>query len=141
LSSIPAGLAPLTVLHFNKDAYSIYCREYKEYWEWVDKRNDERYQSTLRHGQNYDAKNMMHTFRLLAMAEEIAREHRVIVYRPDREFLLRIRAGEFSFEHLLSLVEERLSAIETLYERSDLPDAPDTAKAEELLVRIREAFY
>ncbi|HEV2480059.1 MAG TPA: nucleotidyltransferase domain-containing protein [Puia sp.] len=141
LSSIPKGLPPLAVMHFNKDGYSLYCREYKEYWDWTQARNEERYQSTLRHGQNYDAKNMMHTFRLLAMAEEIARHHQVIVHRPDRDFLLRIRAGEFSFEDLMLQVESRLVAIETLYAQSDLPEAPASAKAEKLLIHIRERFY
>lgn len=143
LSPIPKGLPPMAVMHFNKDGYSLYCREYKEYWHWAIDRNEERYQSTLRHGQNYDAKNMMHTFRLLTMAEEIARHRRVIVHRPDpdRTFLLRIRAGEFPFEDLISRVESKLAAIETLYAQSDLPEAPDRAKAEELLIKIRAQFY
>lgn len=143
LSSIPKGLPPLAVMHFNKDGYSTYCREYKEYWDWVGDRNEERYQSTLRHGQNYDAKNMMHTFRLLAMAEEIAQHKKVIVHRPDpdRDFLLRIRAGEFPFEDLMLQVESKLAAIERLYAQSDLPQAPDTRLAEALLVKIRESFY
>jgi uncharacterized protein len=141
LSSIPAGLIPQTVMHFNKDAYSIYCREYREYWEWAGERNDERYRSTLAHGQNYDAKNMMHTFRLLSMAEEIAVHGRVIVHREDREFLLRIRAGEFAFEDLMIRVEEKLTVIEGLYASSMLPDMPEPGKAEALLVLLREQFY
>jgi hypothetical protein len=141
LSSIPKGLAPLAVMHFNKDGYSTYCREYKEYWEWVEERNDERYRSTLSHGQNYDAKNMMHTFRLLNIAEEIAAQRSVIVHRPDRDFLLRIRAGEFTFEALLEQVEEKLNRIEALYAQSDLPETPDVSKAENLLIQIREKFY
>jgi uncharacterized protein len=141
LSSIPVELAPLAVLHFNKDAYSIYCREYKEYWEWVEERNDVRYRSTLSHGQNYDAKNMMHTFRLLNMAEEIARYRSVKVYREDRDFLLRIREGEFSFEDLMKQVEEKMEQIEGLFAASNLPDAPNVDAAEELLVTIRREFY
>ena len=141
LSSVPTGLAPMGVMHFNKDAYSVYCREYREYWKWVDGRNDERYHNTLAHGQGYDAKNMMHTFRLLTMAEEIARYRRVIVHRSDREFLLRIRAGEFSIEDLMGMVGEKMSIIEDLYSRADLPDEPDAGMAERLLVQIREEFY
>jgi hypothetical protein len=141
LSSIPAELAPLAVMHFNKDAYSVYCREYKEYWEWVDERNDERYQSTISHGQNYDAKNMMHTFRLLSMAEEIARQRCVIVHREDREFLLSIRAGQYSFEDLMARVEAKMSEIEALYVVADLPRAPDIQASELLLAKLREEFY
>ncbi len=79
VSSVPKGLTPSAILSFNRNGYSMYCREYKEYWEWVEKRNDERYENTVAHGKNYDAKNMMHVFRLLDMAEEIATLKKVIV--------------------------------------------------------------
>jgi hypothetical protein len=141
LSAVPKGVNALAVMHFNKDAYSVYCREYNEYWEWVEKRNEARYQNTLSHGKNYDAKNMMHTFRLLTMAEEIALHQQVIVHRNDRDFLLRIRSGEFDYQELLRMAEEKLERIEELYKRSYLPDVPDTKKGEALLVQIRESFY
>lgn len=143
LSSIPKNHPPLAVMHFNKDGYSTYCREYKEYWDWAAERNEERYQSTLRHGQHYDAKNMMHTFRLLSMAEEIAVHKKVIVQRPEaeRDFLLRIRAGEFPFESLMAQVEAKLASIELRYAQCDLPETPDSLHAEALLVEIRERFY
>jgi len=141
LSSIEKGAKSQAVMYFNKDSYSIYCREYLEYWEWVEKRNEARYQNTLSHGKNYDAKNMMHTFRLLTMAEEIALYHRVIVHREDRDFLLRIRSGEFEYEELMRMVEEKMHRIEEVYRKSDLPEAPEASLAEALLVRIREEFY
>jgi hypothetical protein len=71
LSSVPEGLQPKAILYFNKDGYSVYCKEYRQYWEWVEQRNEERYENTVSHGKNYDAKNMMHVFRLLNMAEEM----------------------------------------------------------------------
>ncbi len=52
LSSVPKGLVPKGILHFNKDGYSIYCKEYKQYWEWVNERNEERYENTVSHGKN-----------------------------------------------------------------------------------------
>ena len=91
LSSIPKEEKQQTLLYFNKDGYSSYCKEYKEYWDWVKHRNEARYQNTQNHGKNYDAKNMMHTFRLLEMALEIAREKQINVQRPNREFLLEIK--------------------------------------------------
>ncbi len=80
-------------MHFNKDGYSIYCKEYKTYWDWVEKRNDTRFEHNKSLGKNYDAKHMMHTFRLLNMAEEIALYKEVRVFREDRDFLLSIRNG------------------------------------------------
>jgi hypothetical protein len=108
---------------------------------WGEKRNDTRYQNTLTHGKNYDAKNMMHTFRLLSMAEEIAVERKVIVQRKDREFLLTIKSGEFEYDDLLKMVDEKLEKMDDLYDRSGLPEAPDINKAETILVNIREQFY
>jgi hypothetical protein len=50
LSAIPKGEQQLALLYFNKNGYSNYCKEYKEYWDWVNKRNESRYESTLNHG-------------------------------------------------------------------------------------------
>lgn len=141
VSSIPRGITPLTLMSFNKDAYSIHCREYAQYWEWIGKRNEIRYQSTVSHGKNYDAKNMMHTFRLLNMAEEIAREGVIHVKRSDRDFLMQIRQGEFEYEDLLKQAEEQVLKIEELFQKSTLPDFPDEQKLEELLFTVRDTFY
>lgn len=141
LSSIPKGIQPLTLMSFNKDAYSIHCKEYAQYWEWMEKRNESRYQSTVSHGKNYDAKNMMHTFRLLHMAEEIAREGKIWVRRTDREFLMRIREGKFEYEDLLKQAEEKVQLIEELFEKSPLPEEPNLEKLEELLVGVRDKYY
>jgi predicted nucleotidyltransferase len=141
LSVIPKSIEPLAIMHFNKDGYSTYCKEYGEYWNWVDERNEARYENNIDHGKNYDTKNMMHTFRLLNMAEEIAVHKEVIVHRPDRDFLLQIRNGEFEYDELLAMVEKKMIAIESAYDNSDLPDEPDLKKTENILVKIRESFY
>ena len=141
LSSIPKGLDPIAVMSFNKNSYSTYCKEYLEYWEWVEKRNDARYQNTLSHGKNYDAKNLMHTFRLLAMAEEIAREEKINVRRPDRKFLLQIRSGAFEYQELVTMVEARISQMDELYTQSTLPETPDLERINDLLVQVRKQFY
>ncbi len=141
LSPIDKGLSPLAMLSFNKDGYSRYCKDYKEYWDWVEQRNEARYASTLEHGKNYDAKNIMHTFRLLNMAEEIAQQGIVQVRRPDREFLLRIRSGQYRYEELVDMANRKAEQIEELYAKSDLPDSPDRQRAEQVLYEIREELY
>jgi hypothetical protein len=141
LSSVPEGEKVMATMYFNKDGYSQYCKAYKEYWDWVEDRNDVRYENTLQHGKNYDAKNMMHVFLLLDMAEEIALHKKVIVERPNREYLLRIKAGEFMYDDLLSQAEEKIARVNELFEKSDLPITPDKKKIEELLFTIRDQFY
>lgn len=106
LSSVPKGLNPIGTMNFNKDGYSIYCKDYKDYWDWVNTRNEERYENTISHGKNYDSKNMMHVFRLLNMAEEIAKFKQVNVRRPEREQLLKIRAGEYLYYDLVKLLPQ-----------------------------------
>jgi uncharacterized protein len=141
LSSVPEGIQPKCILYFNKDGYSVYCKEYRQYWEWVALRNDERYENTVSHGKNYHAKNMMHVFRLLNMAEEIARYKKVNVRRPEREYLLKIRAGEFAYEDLLRQAEEKIGVVDDLFKKSDLPEQPDCEAVNALLVQIRGVIY
>lgn len=138
LSSVSKGIEPLTTMNFNKDGYSVYCKEYKEYWDWTEKRNENRYQNTIEHGKNYDAKNMMHVFRLLNMAEEIALYKKVNVRRHDRDFLLKIRNGEFLYEELLNQANEKTKRIVELFAKSDLPEKPNITTINKLLVRLRE---
>lgn len=141
LSPIPKGLAQAGLLYFNRDGYSAYCKAYREYWDWVDKRNEDRYQNTQHHGKNYDAKNMMHVFRLLDMALEIGTEHRVNVQRPNREFLLAVKAGEFEYADLLELAEQKQQELDRVFATSSLPDTPDMAFINDLTYRLRDALY
>jgi hypothetical protein len=141
LTSIPKGIEPLAILSFNKDGYSKYCKDYKLYWDWVEHRNEERYENTVSHGKNYDSKNMMHVFRLLNMAEEIARFKQINVRRQERDYLLKIRAGEFEYQDLVSQAEEKLLIIDELFKKSDLPDEPSVSNAEDILVRTRQTVY
>ncbi|MBF97684.1 MAG: nucleotidyltransferase [Owenweeksia sp.] len=141
LSSIPKELCPKAILSFNQSGYSKYCKVYKEYWDWVENRNDVRYRNTEAHGKNYDAKNMMHTFRLLAMAEEIARDGALNVRRPDRDFLLGIKHGEFSYKELVRQAEEKMEMLIHLYDKSKLPERPNERKIGKILRDLRAGFY
>jgi predicted nucleotidyltransferase len=141
LSSIPKGEQPIAMLYFNKDGYSVYCKKYKEYWDWVAKRNDERYKNTLSHGKNYDSKNMLHVFRLLLMAKEIAAENKINVFRQDRDFLLSIKAGKIEYEDLVSQAEALKEALPILYEQCSLQEEPDVEQINMLLVKMREEYY
>ncbi|MBO2007634.1 nucleotidyltransferase domain-containing protein [Siccationidurans soli] len=141
LSAVPKGEETSAYLSFNRNGYSTYCRVFREYWEWVAKRNVERYENTVQHGKNYDAKNMLHVFRLLQMAQEIAEKGELQVRRPNREFLLQIRRGEFDYEELVTEAEQLVTTVEAAFTVSALPEAPDKQLAEQVLIQIRRAFY
>lgn len=139
-SSVPREALPVAWMHFNADAFQAHCKAHREYWEWVRQRNEERYATNVQHGRGYDSKNLMHTLRLLDMAGEIAREGLLRVRRPDRDFLLRVRAGEFAYEELVSRAEAQLLQVQEDFKDSSLPDQPDRDRVNALLVEIRESF-
>ncbi|AIZ65448.1 nucleotidyltransferase (plasmid) [Hymenobacter sp. DG25B] len=141
LSAVPKGEVPAAYLSFNRNGYSTYCRVYKEYWDWVARRNTERYENTVQHGKNYDAKNMLHVFRLLRTALEIATTGQLHVRRPDRDYLLRIRKGEFEYETLVAEAEALVQQVDAAFATSTLPDAPDRERTEQLLIELRHQFY
>ncbi|MFD2783922.1 DNA polymerase beta superfamily protein [Hymenobacter rubripertinctus] len=141
LSAVPKGETPVAYLSFNRNGYSTSCRVLREYQEWEQKRNPERYQNTVQHGKNYDAKNMLHVFRLLGMALDVATTGQLPVRRPNRDFLLQIRRGEFGYEQLVTEAEALVARVETAFAASKLPITPDREAAEQLLVRVRRQWY
>ncbi len=141
LSSVAKNEEPITHLQFNQDGYIKYCKDYREYWDWVEKRNESRYENNVQHGKNYDSKNMMHTFRLLQMAEEILSEGKIYVWRNDRQELLKIRNGEWQYDELITMADEKMKRVEKAYQDSDLPEEPNSEKIENLLIEIRTALY
>ncbi|MDU1891812.1 MAG: nucleotidyltransferase domain-containing protein [Dysgonomonas sp.] len=141
LSSIPKGEKETAYLFFNLEAYSMYCREYKEYWDWVMKRNEIRYQGNQQHGKNYDAKNIMHTIRLLQVAEEILRDGVLNVKRTNRDELLAIKSGKMEYDDLLEKANNLMEKIEKYASNSILPETPDIVSIEKVLVKMRNELY
>lgn len=140
-SRVPVDVAPLALLSFNQEGYGRHCRDHQAYWSWVTERNEARYAGNQAHGKGYDAKNMMHVFRLLEQAETIARRGTIDIQTRQRDFLLQVREGHFDYDDLLKMADDKIEALKNLYAVSDLPDTPDQRAGESLLVRIREQFY
>jgi len=141
VSSVPKEEKPLAYLFCNLDAYSTYCRDYREYWKWVSERNEERYQVNRKHGQNYDSKNMMHTIRLLQSCEQIFRKGSLHIRVDNRDELLDIKAGNRSYEEVLKKAEGLIRSIEYHHSVSRLPETPDLQKTTQILIDIREELY
>lgn len=141
LSEVPRDAQPVAYMHFNKDAYSIHCREFKEYWDWVAKRNQARFSDNMLHGKGYDGKNCAHALRLLEMAIEIGEGKGIVVRRSNREELLSIRRGEYEYDNLISRIETLKNEMEIAFDSSLLPDSVDMDLLEEILLTIRKTKY
>lgn len=141
LSRISKGERLDTYMLCKMDEYSTHCKQYKEYWDWIEKRNEVRYQNTVNHGRGYDSKNMMHTLRLLFTARTIFKHHRLEVFTPYRNELVKIKAGDYTYEELQSKVEKLHEEIDELYVNSTLPSRPDSQFAQKIVVEIRQELY
>ena len=122
------------LLVFNKQDYERERTEYKSYWEWMAKRNDARWVDQEQGTLDYDQKNMMHTIRLLMSVENILRHGEPIVRFTgnQRDFLMQIRTGAFSYEEMLAFAECRVEEMEALYKVTLLPHSPNTKRIAEL---------
>lgn len=141
LSSIPKGEKPICSIVYNKDGYSEHCKDFKEYQEWLENRNEARYVETQEHGQRIDGKNMMHCMRLIKMSQEIGEGKGIIVRRPDAHELLKIRRGEVNLETLITLADAEIEKMDMIFDNSNLPAKVDKNLVNDLLVKIRREFY
>lgn len=140
LSSIPKGERPICFMTYNKDAYTCHCREYKEYQEWVEKRNQKRYSKAVEAG--YNQKNMCHCVRLLTMAKEISEGKGFNLWRTDdRDFLMGIKNGDYTYEYLIDYAEKLLADVNENLPKSNLPDEVDKDFVNGLTIYCRAKYY
>lgn len=118
--------------------YQTALREWQQFEHWKASRNPARAAIEARHG--YDCKHAMHLVRLMRMCREILRGDGVVVRRPDRDELLAIRNGAWSYDQLMEWAEAQDRELAALAETSGLPAAPDLAALDALHVRIVESM-
>lgn len=140
LSSVPKGAQPLTIMNFNKSAYSQHCRQYREYEQWLRERNTQRYVDIQGHQQKIDGKNLLHCRRLLDMALEIAEHGTLTVRRPNAEYLLKIRRGEVDLESIIEQAEADIERLNSLQDASQLAEKADMNLCNDLVLEVRYAM-
>ena len=128
---------PVCFISYNQSGYSSHCRLYAEYQTWVKERNQKRYESNLE--KTYDSKNMMHCFRLMHMAGEIAEGKGMILQRTwDRQFLMDVRNHKFEYEEIIARLEEEKERMNQLMEQSTIREKIDTGFVNQLMIDIRK---
>ena len=120
---------PICFISYNQSGYSSHCRQYAE-----------RYESNL--NKTYDSKNLMHCFRLMHMASEIAEGKGMILQRTwDRQFLMDVRNHKFEYEEIIERLEEEKAHMNQLMERSTIREKIDTDFVNQLMVDIRKKQF
>lgn len=131
---------PICYISYNQSGYSSHCKQYAEYQEWVKNRNPKRYESNL--DKNYDSKNMMHCFRLMHMAGEIAAGQGLVLQRTwDRQFLLDVRNHKYEYDEIMDLLESDKEKMNRLMEQSTIPETIDTGFVNDLMIEVRKKQF
>ncbi len=147
-SSVAKGDKPICFMSYNSNAYATHCREYKEYEEWKKHRNPARYESNMEGEKSgnpdmkYDCKNMMHSFRLIAMAKEIAEGKGVILDRTniDREFLLDVRNRKYGYSELIKKLQVMKEELDESIKKSTIKENIDPEMVNNILINARKMF-
>jgi hypothetical protein len=133
LSAVPAHVMDL---YRRERAYHNAFRDWQQYEHWKAHRNPKRAALEIKMG--FDGKHASHLVRLMRMCREILETGRVIVKRPDREELLAIRNGAWSYDQLLEWSEREDRALDDVVQRSPLPRTPDTEALGRLCMTLVE---
>jgi hypothetical protein len=130
------------VLFFNEQGWKQALIDHQNYWAWRRDRNPARWEQQERGELDFDAKNLMHTVRLLLSARSILREgHPLVrVQGEDHRLLMSIRDGERSFDEILRVAEGLMAECESLRAVSSLPEVCDVSGASRLLRDVTDTW-
>ena len=130
------------LLLFNEQAWKQSLVDHQNYWAWRRERNPARWEQQESGELDFDAKNMMHTVRLLLSGRSILERGEPIVRFSGEplSLLMDIRAGKLSVEKILEIAEGLIADCERLKSRSDLPVACDAGLASQLLRDLTAAW-
>jgi uncharacterized protein len=123
------------LLLYNERAWRQAMDDHRNYWTWRAERNEERWRQQESGELDYDAKNLMHTIRLLLSGRSILQQGVPIVRfeGDDRQTLLDVRAGRFTYAEVMHMAEDIKTQCAELRDRADLAEACDAGQAESLL--------
>jgi predicted nucleotidyltransferase len=129
------SFGPMVMEAYRRErAYHNEMRGWQQYQNWKVTRNPIRAEMERKFG--YDGKFALHLVRLLKSCREILTTGQLIVKRPDREELLSLREGAWSYERLIGWAEEQESGLDELAKQSPLPHSPDRNFLQDLCCQI-----
>lgn len=112
------------LLIYNKSEFDKELKDWHSYYDWKKNRNEARWIDQEKGLLTYDQKNVCHCYRLILSCENILRYgYPIVRFEGEiREFLMKIRRGEFTYEEIMEKVEEKRKLLSELLKTSSLPD-------------------
>ncbi len=126
------------LLIYNEPAWRQASADHANYWTWRRERNESRWRQQERGEIDYDAKNLMHTVRLLLSGEAILLHGQPMIRfeGAQQKLLMDIRQGRFEYDEVLSMAGDIAARCEKRLASSHLPETASLTFAEMLLQEI-----
>lgn len=112
---------------------------YKSWLTWKTGRNPARHELEVKSG--YDTKHASHLVRLMRMGLEILTDHKVVVKRPDREEILAVKNGAWSYEKVMEFAKDTQVKMDEAYKTTTLPKSVDYVRVNALYHRLYEGYH
>ncbi len=119
-----------------------YKRQREVYTSWVNwkkNRNPARHELEVKSG--YDTKHASHLVRLMRMGYEILTEGKVIVKRPDREEILAVKNGAWSYDEVMQFAKDMQVKLDEAYKTTTLKKNVDFEKVNALYHDIFQGYH
>lgn len=125
-------------------------RDYKSMWsvmnnvvkDYAKLEQTGRNKQVIEHGKL--SKHMMHLIRLYLMCLDILEREEVVTYRPEHDFLMSIRNGEYldangqPIPEFFEIVDNYEKKLEYAKQNTSLPDKPNYSKIREFVMSVNE---
>ena len=89
----------------------------------------------------YDTKAAMHALRLLYECMELMQHGTITLPRPEKNLLIQVRSGEWTFERVLGHAQKLFKEVEDAVAGSPLPESANRAAISRLLARVQLEFW
>lgn len=120
-----------------QNTYSNAHNKYTNYLSWLKNRNPIRHE--LEEKYKYDTKHGLHLVRLISEGEELLRDHKITLPRPDAKFLLEILNGRFTYEEIVEYAEAGDKRLQEIHDNCTLPFSSDFNTIHEVVKKINLA--
>jgi predicted nucleotidyltransferase len=89
----------------------------------------------------YDTKAAMHGLRLLYECMELMQHGTITLPRPEKELLIEVRSGSWTFERVLGHAQRLFKEVEAAVAASTLPEKVDRSAISKLIAQVHLDFW
>jgi len=124
----------------NEKRFNSAMNEYKHYQDWKKNRNEKR--AELERNFGYDTKHAAHLVRLQTTLLSLLKTGTLKVWCDNREFLLDIRRGKYSYDEIVDISEKLEQEVSDLVKNKKyiIREKPDLEKINNICSFIIEQF-